>query len=527
MLLLLVSCRQPDKEIAWLMEQAETVLEQNPDSALRCLYAVQDPEGPSEMQRMNYYLLLVQAKDKAGKDISEDTVICEVKDYFLQKKDFEKATLAAFYEGHVFATGKDNQRALQAFLEAENIAEHITDTKRKGLIQYNIGWLYYAAGTNYEEAIARLKKATGYFQVENYYKYAIASFNLLGTCFLIQERADSALFYQQQGLDMAIAHADTATWTTALQNISVTYRKMGDKQRAKASALMATDLNKAKGEAISALLNLSYIYYDYVQYDSAAFYVDKILQMPEEEQTPHTLSSVYTLLTKIKKACNDYKKALEYQEKYIELIYKIFKKQEEQSIAGIQEKYNMEIVKNENQKLVIQRLWYFVIASLVFLLSIGVIFFLYHRYNKQKNHLLKVNKERDKLYAQRLDVIKQTNLFEKRLKKTEKEQYVGLLPKIKQIIYDSPEGLTWETLYNVINEQYSGNLDRLKKEYGQLTNSEFKICCLVYAGFSNEEIATSLQFMLNTVKTRRVSIGRKLGMPKKGNLQKFLVEKLG
>ncbi|MDR2385797.1 MAG: LuxR C-terminal-related transcriptional regulator, partial [Tannerella sp.] len=108
----------------------------------------------------------------------------------------------------------------------------------------------------------------------------------------------------------------------------------------------------------------------------------------------------------------------------------------------------------------------------------------------------------------------------------EREQYVGILPKIKQIIYESPEGLTWETLYNIINEQYAGHLDRLKKELEQLTESEFKICCLVYAGFSNVEIASFLQFMMNTVKTRKVSIGKKLGMPKKGNLQKFLVEKL-
>ena len=138
-----VSCGQSHKEVAWLIEQAETVLEQNPDSAWYYLSAVQDPEGLREMQRMNYYLLWMQAKDKTYTDISEDTVICEVKDYFLQKKDFEKATLAAFYEGLVFNAGKDRSRALQAFLEAENIAEHIMDTKRKGLIQHNIGGLYY------------------------------------------------------------------------------------------------------------------------------------------------------------------------------------------------------------------------------------------------------------------------------------------------------------------------------------------------------------------------------------------------
>jgi ATP/maltotriose-dependent transcriptional regulator MalT len=124
-------------------------------------------------------------------------------------------------------------------------------------------------------------------------------------------------------------------------------------------------------------------------------------------------------------------------------------------------------------------------------------------------------------------VLKQTNLFEQRLKKAEKEQYAGILPKIKQIIYDSADGLSWDILYNAINEQHADALDRFKKEFTQLTVPEFKICCLAYAGFSNAEIATILQFMLNTVKTRKVSIGRKLGMPKNGNLQVFLTQKIG
>jgi tetratricopeptide (TPR) repeat protein/DNA-binding CsgD family transcriptional regulator len=525
-LLLLASCGQSSEEIARLMEQAATVVEQQPDSALHYLQTVQDPDGLRKVHRMNYYLLLLQAKDKSYKDIRDDTVICEVKDYFLRKENFEKDTLAAFYNGRVFSERKDNLRALQAFLEAETMAEQITDRKRKGLIQHNIGGLYYANGENYEEAIARFKRAVNYFlQVDNY-KYTIESLKITGACIIIKKKGDSSILYQQQALDIAITNRDTTAQAVILRNMSMTYRKMNDNSQAQSHALQAVQLYQPAEEQISSFLNLAYIYYDLHKNDSATFYANKILQLCEKDTNLLPQASVYSLMTKIAKRNNDYQNALTYQEKYMELAFQIVKKQEELSVAGIQEKYNFEIIKNKNQQLFIQQQWLFIIASLALLFLIGVIFFLYHRYSRQKINLLKANKERASLYAQRLDVIKQTNLFEKNLKKAEKEQYAGILPKIKQIIYDSAEGLTWETLYNTINEQYAGSLDRLKKELGQLTESEFKICCLVYADFSNAEIATFLHFMVNTVKTRKVSIGKKLGMPKKGNLQKFLVEKL-
>jgi ATP/maltotriose-dependent transcriptional regulator MalT len=286
-------------------------------------------------------------------------------------------------------------------------------------------------------------------------------------------------------------------------------------------------LQSTTEQQISSTLNLAVIYHNLHQNDSAAFYANRILQTSGEERTPYTLATVYALLTKIEKAGNNYQKALEYREAYTEQMTKISAEKEKQSIAGIQEKYALELVKTKNQQLLIQRLWFIVIGVVIVLLLTGGLFILYYRNSRQKINLLKAKEERRKLYARRVDVLKQTNLLEHGLKKAEREQYAGILPKIKQIIYDSAGELTWDVLYNALNEQYDSALDCFKKEMSQLTEPEFKICCLVYAGFSNEEIATVLQFRLNTVKTRKVSIGRKLGMTKNGNLQKFLTQRSG
>jgi tetratricopeptide (TPR) repeat protein len=297
-----------------------------------------------------------------------------VKNYFLRKKNFEKATLAAFYEGRVHALRNMFPQALQAFLEAETFAEHISDTKRKGLIQHNIGWIHYTDGANYGEAIVRFKQAVDHFQTGSYYKYSIASLNLLGTCFLVQEQADSALLYQQQALHISVANHDTTAWAKTLQNISVTYRYINDNLNAKTYALQAIQLRSTVEQEISSILNLASIYYNLRKNDSAAFYANRILQLCEKDTTLSLPVSVYSLLTKIEKQNNDYKKALTYQEKYTELTLRMLEKKEAQLIAGIQEKYGLELVKTENQKLLIRQLWFFIIAFLIVLFLTGGFF---------------------------------------------------------------------------------------------------------------------------------------------------------
>jgi tetratricopeptide (TPR) repeat protein len=186
----------------------------------------------------------------------------------------------------------------------------------------------------------------------------------LGSCLLIQARPDSALFYLRQALAIAAPCADTAAQAKVLQNISVTYREMGNTQQAKTYALAAAGFNTTR-ETVSALLNLAHIYYDCAQYDSAAFYARRIQQLCEKDTALSPPASFYLLLTNIAKQNNNYREALACQEKYTELAFKIFKEKEAQTVAGIQEKYHLERVNNENQKLLIQRLWFAIVVLLL------------------------------------------------------------------------------------------------------------------------------------------------------------------
>jgi tetratricopeptide (TPR) repeat protein len=337
---------------------------------------------------------LLQAKDKTGRDISADTAIVEVKNHFLQKKDFEKATLAAFYCGRVFTEKKDDRRALQLYLDAETMAKNIADNTVKGKIQHNTGYLYYATGNEYQKAIDHFKAAAGLFSAENHHAFTVASLKYLGTCFLLQKQADSALCYQQQALDIAMVNRDTMMYADILNSLTVVYQEIDNNEQAKIYALQATALDGNREN----LLNLGFIYHNLNENDSAAFYARRVKQLYKQDSLPIP-ASLYKLLANIAKQRRQFEAALSYQEKYTKRILEIYEEEKERSIAGIREKYDMTQVENENQRLQILHSRWLIVALSLLLIAILILFFFLQWKQRQKKRLAQLQEDRNMLFG--------------------------------------------------------------------------------------------------------------------------------
>jgi tetratricopeptide (TPR) repeat protein len=520
-LLFFASCGQSTKEITGLLTQAESAMEQQPDSAFHYLKAIQDPDGLRKERRMNFYLLWVQAKDKTGGSISADTIIGEVKDYFVKQEAWEKAACAAFYCGRVYAEQKDVSRAMRAYMNADTIAQRTSDTKWKGLIQHNIGGICYDDGNRNEEAAAHFKKAVACFQEGNYPDYCINSLKMFGASLLLTNQPDSAYYYQQQAIKIAIDRNDTTALADLLKNLSLTYRKRGDCQQAKDYGLQAIQLCPSGEALVPYLLNMAYVYEACAQYDSSMHYATQVLQLNEGDSASATPVSVYRLLAKIEKQQMNYYEALEWQEKYTGGIFALQKKKQEQSIAGIREKYELEIVSNKNRQLEIEHLRNWRAFLLVVVGLMGVIFFMSVRHSRQKRKQKQTDERQRQLLLQRVDYFKKARLLKQNLSSLKKDNE-KIFKQICRHVFGNDEGLTWEGLYEAINEYHNGVLDRMKQQFPQLNKSEFKVACLVYAGFKNDEMVDCLQLKTNTIKMKQVGIRKKLGISDRGKIGEFL-----
>lgn len=115
----------------------------------------------------------------------------------------------------------------------------------------------------------------------------------------------------------------------------------------------------------------------------------------------------------------------------------------------------------------------------------------------------------------------------KMVAETPTEQNREMLRKISSIDGETNGGLVdWENLFKIIDNLYSGFYSTLHERYGDvLSPKEEQIIVLGLAGFSTKEISVITAQTTSTVYVRKSSIRKKLGVPGKEDIVRFLLER--
>ncbi len=104
-----LACNTKHNTADQYLKEAEQIVEINPDSTLSLLDSILIPENLKGKRYYDFLLLQVKAKDKSNKNISEDTTIFDVKNYYIKNNDLDKATMASFYSGRVLEVQKNRK----------------------------------------------------------------------------------------------------------------------------------------------------------------------------------------------------------------------------------------------------------------------------------------------------------------------------------------------------------------------------------------------------------------------------------
>ena len=118
------------------------------------------------------------------------------------------------------------------------------------------------------------------------------------------------------------------------------------------------------------------------------------------------------------------------------------------------------------------------------------------------------------------NILKRAALLKQYVKKDDKHSYF-LYTQFNEVVYGQ-KSLNWDMLYQDMNEIHNGLVSRLKERYPELTETEFRICCLTYSDFSCSEIGIIMDLSQNTVQMKRSTIRKKLGIESKVNMQTCL-----
>ena len=485
---------------------------------------------------VKYYLVLLQAKDKSNKDISSDTVIFAVKDYYIQKKDFPNAALAAFYCGRVLHEQENMEKAIEAYNEAGNLADKTDNNNLKGLIQGNMGILH-RKHSSYEKAIEFLKNSAIYNDKAENYRNKTSALKAVGDCYLLSRQSDSAFYYYNESLKLAELYSFTDLQSDLKQSLGVAYRVQGLYKNAIKLFNEALELQSDSVEWSRILLNIAQTYILENSIDSVNLYLEKVLDL--QIRDPWLMRNYYLLKSKVAENNKQYWEALNCYKEYYSYTTKLFDSEKNNKLLEIQEKYDFEKLKSLNNQLVIKQQNVMLGFLLLFTAAIIISFFLFRKSVKDKRLLVdlelkiatlqkladscsnKNNNAFNNILLDHFNILKKTALLKTTFNEEENNNGKKLLKIFNKIVYDK-DTIDWNKLYQSIDNLKDGFYSKVRNKYPHLTEKEFAICCLsCEAELSDKEIEIILGMKLNMVRRTRSDLRKKIGMPPGENFLDF------
>jgi tetratricopeptide (TPR) repeat protein len=529
------ACNNPQPKASIMLQKAEQLIDEYPDSALLLIDSIFYPEKSlNNEDYMRYLVRLVQAKKKTDNQISEDTLIFIARDFFTRKdKDPHITALSWYYSGCIFRENRELEDAMDYYKTAFTYAEKTGDVALQGLIIYNIGDLLVEQGL-YKDALKKYKESAQLY-CRNPEKL-ITCYGAQGRMFTLIEEYDSAIVYFQRGLDLADSVDNKTLQSVLAQNISIVYRTTKQYDKAMDYLNQSFNLNNDSSRILRYYLNLSRIYSDMGQSDSAYWYSAKLKNQVDNHRGDMKLqASIYQVLASVEKNNGNYDEAFKYQDKYTTAIEKITEERLEQSVYEVQRKYDYEIMRNHY----IQRISTLQSWAIIMLIAIVIGGALFSWYTlKQKTEYLKTqqqieilrgisaelkkslesktsarNQNMRQLLLWKFDVVKKSALLDQF--STSEMSASEMVKEFRKIVYNGKKDDHWQHILSVINEMNEGVFEKMELLFPNLTETEQKIAILTYSEMTVRDISIILNLSPNTVQKYRSDLRKKLNIDDK------------
>ena len=160
---ILASCiSRTDSMTALILDDVQTYMDEQPDSALTILQAIDTSSIATKKIEAKYALLLSQALDKNYIDLQSDSIIAPAVRYYENHGTPDERLKMYYYSGRIKQNSGDYEGAMEMFVKGESYGDECTD-------KACLGRLYKAKMTinndifNYTQAIVDANNAAKYY----------------------------------------------------------------------------------------------------------------------------------------------------------------------------------------------------------------------------------------------------------------------------------------------------------------------------------------------------------------------------
>lgn len=552
------------------LEQAEAVMFDHPDSALRILESM--PMPTDKEQHALWCLLVTQARYKQYLPIPSDSLIRIAYDYYKPTDDARRKTMAALYMGEINYDLRKSEDAFVFYTEAVSNVQSVTDYRLGYLVMVGVGNVYLFRGLT-NEAFEACQKAYDYALQASYKRYEMGALNLLARCYISKKDFDNAILYYKRAIELADSLGLVGFSYSAKGELASVYSVLG--QYNKSLSLEKEVLCNDNPSLPQVYYAMGLNYKKLNQLDSAYYYLIEALKT----SNIYTRSAVYNVLYELSAKPPFQKYSRMYSDSmlfYMDSIYEIDKSKE---IIAYKEKYENEKLITQNQQLELEKAYTFRLLLLLVIVILVLVYFYQRRkvaihekeeelnrlglrlheheslmdrnnayiaeleaqiaegreasdqLGEQEETLASLRKENDSLRrdADRLRKemeklrlpseeaggteriaaeLRQTRQENEELRIRMLERYPELSSLHAHPVYLQAEGMS--RLRQICDTVYGGFCRRLSQSVPSLSEYEVELCCLIKLRFTVGEIAALLGISPSSVSTSKHRVKKKI-----------------
>ena len=531
--LFFISC-QPHYTRNGVILKAEELLDTSPDSSYILLNSITHPENLPKADYAAWCLQYTHASYKLQKKFTSDSIIQISVNYYNNSKMKKQSGTAWYLLGCVAELLQKDTISMEAYKEAENALSKTGENKLKGLVQFNLGYIFMKQET-YNNSLTYFKKSLQYFNQSKNKKYLAYAYKEISNMYnQLDYPFDSVMHYSDLALKASKEAGDSINYYSIISRQGELLYKRDYKQ-AKELILKGYHYFPSKQSYYSAYL--SYLYLKLNQPDSAKYYLK--IALSDKSNSSNKLIALHAAAL-ISEESKDYNKAYFYLEKGYILRDSIYALNISNQLHRIDEQYNFTKKEEENTALKIANqtkiIWIALLA--VGFLIILVLFLLIRNRSKQKQaddemekQRLKFSKDtteiqnrqkRELLLVKTQNKVENTLAFNKLninlMTQEKKEQFIEEITKQSTLSQKD-----WSDFITEVDNLFESRISRLKKEFSELTETDCIVIALICLKINIPNSCLLLNMNKNIIYNRRKTIKERLDLDSDTDLEKWIV----
>ena len=549
---LLVGCSKQQSTLDKKLDEAENIIEVNPDSASSILENIASPEQLDDKTFARWCMLSAKVTDEIFNTLLPSYQFERANTWYSSYGKSNEQVQILIYLGRSYANDGDYDKAMSIYTKALEIGEK---NKLYNLVGYTYSYMgdLYTAKAMRTEAIKKYEMAANNFKKENNTDSYVCALRDMGREYACTDSISRGL----EILIMADSIAETsedkdvkASIENTLGNIYVMQNNYDKAQKCFYKALEGRN----KMPNYIALIDL------YITSDSLKQAKELLQRVPQDN--PDYTYSIKNLYYQIYKSEGNYKEALTNLEEYTEIVDSLIYADSQSKILDIETKYNnlkieKEVIdlKNKEQSYIIVLI--ICISALLFMIM-GYLLFRKRANEKIQNQQAELSNIKTDLYNLKLELEKKRIILNNLKEKDEnydrlQEDIVRLSANYRKLqnklLVDSP---LYKELTKLGNQNIPGNDESLitEEQWKAITNEittiypelynyiyslgpnlpeeDFQYCCLYLFGFDTNTEAILLNIAPNSVSKKRSRLKQKLNItfPANSSLYEYLIKNM-